>query len=745
MTATRRWQGGKARYAMAQIDSNATLEQIAQAEYEQARWRKSAEAMRRAELARLSEVRETADEHGSSWVYVVVDDEFARILSCETCEELLVVPDQLEGYLVKELAPEALSGLTSPREIRCCDGIAAIGAYAFRSCENLERLVLPTATSSFSGSWVAKCPNLKELVLPDALETLTYEIFSNPVVRSLVIGSRAAFVEHGAFGKSKLEHVRVSGANENLRTDGTCLYTYDGSTLVALARPVSHYDVAPGCKRIARKAFVGLTDLASVTMPDSVELIDDLAFARSGITQVTCPAALREIGDKAFLGCKALEVATLNDGLCVLGENAFANTALRGLRIPPHVEKLGRGLCSKSNVVFSGDEATFKIDSENPFYFIDGEGCLYRREADGIHLAEMLEPGITSYVVKECAIAIDARAFAYHNSIEEVDAPEGLKAIGESAFRVCRNFKRISIPDSLESIGTEAFIDTSLREISIPLALTELGNAALVTDGAHHEGPPPSLRVINVAAGHAQFYMHTGMLCRRRRGNSSVVMFTSSCESVEFPEDVVEVEDYALNNAFGIRELHLNARLRTIGACGLSVMSQIRNVRIDVARPIEGISSFVLRFPASTHSVHGFLLALGGMGHLHMPDIMAQYDTFIAAARDYNAPENSDNATAYEQVKLIVDRLNSTVLLTEANRRRYHAVLDNNLEEICVDIARHDDRVTMGQLADLGVLNEENLERVIGAVGKLQDAAMTGYLLEMKRVRFSRQAFDFDL
>ena len=44
-----------------------------------------------------------------------------------------------------------------------------------------------------------------------------------------------------------------------------------------------------------------------------------------------------------------------------------------------------------------------------------------------------------------------------------------------------------------------------------------------------------------------------------------------------------------------------------------------------------------------------------------------------------------------------------------------------------------------------GVLTAENLERVVEAVGTLQDAAMTGYLLEMKRVRFSQRTFDFDL
>ena len=235
------------------------------------------------------------------------------------------------------------------------------------------------------------------------------------------------------------------------------------------------------------------------------------------------------------------------------------------------------------------------------------------------------------------------------------------------------------------------------------------------------------------------------MLCRRTKLGANVVMFTSSCERVEFPEEIIEVEDYALNNARGIRELHLNARLRTIGACGLSVMSQIRHVRIDVEEPIEGMTSFVLHFPATTHSVHGFLLALGGLGSLYLPDIFAQYDNCIAAARDYHAPGKSENASAYEQVKLIIDRLNDSVLLTDNSRRRYETLVTSNIEEICTDIARHDDRVAMGQLADLGLLTADNLDAVVASVNKLQDAAMTGYLLEMKRIRFSDHAIDFDL
>ena len=64
---------------------------------------------------------------------------------------------------------------------------------------------------------------------------------------------------------------------------------------------------------------------------------------------------------------------------------------------------------------------------------------------------------------------------------------------------------------------------------------------------------------------------------------------------------------------------------------------------------------------------------------------------------------------------------------------------------VCVAIARHDDRSLIDELIELDVLNKDNLLDVIDHIGKLQDAAMTGYLLEIKRRMFQRSAVDFDL
>lgn len=730
---------------MAQIDANATKEQLAQMEREFARKREAAELRRASELARLSEERSTADACGNTWTYIVVDGSFARICACETSQEALVIPDELDGFPVREIDAEALSNLDAPRAITCANSINRIGAYAFRSCPNLRRLVLPFETSAFSSGWIARCPNMEELVLPGRLGVIGNDVLACPTVTYLIIGAHTRAVAPGAFGKSKLNRISIDERNEHLKTDGTCIFSRDGSELIALARSVKAYDVPLGCRRLAEKAFAGARELERVTLPEGLEHIGPFAFANSGITALECPSSLVEVASKACMNCRSLRRVRLNEELRAVGEGAFASSAVEELRIPASVREIGRAITERSEVRYAGAGATFSVSADNEVFFTDGHGCLYRRADDGVHLAEMLSPDATAYEVLPRTVAIDEKAFAYHASIEAVALPEGLMRIGGSAFRVCRKLREVSVPESLESIGADAFIDTALERFRIPAALVDIGRNALVTDGAHHEGVLPALREVVVSERNPRFFMHAGMLCRRTQSGTSVVVFTNSCASVDFPDTTEAVEDYAFNNAFGINELHLNARLSSIGACGLSVECAIKTVRIDVLEPIEGRSSFLLRFPNTSRSVHGFLLALGGFGHLYLPDIMAQYDNCIASSRNYHAPRDDDNASAYEQVKLIIARLQDSVLLTDANRKRYRDLIADNIEEICVDISRHDDRVTIAQLADLGLLNAENVASVIDAVNRLQDAAMTGYLLEMKRIRFGRAAVDFDL
>lgn len=735
--------GGFSPTAMDGVD--ASRAQVERLEREQAKKKELASKKRAMELARVSKPfkREVADN--ITWTCVVVDESMVRLVGCETSASSITLPDEIDGLPVTSIGSDACSRIESLEEIICSDSVVFIGSCAFRLNDNLKRVVLPAGVAEFSSTWLQKCPQLEEVVLPGMLDCIPLAVFDNAHVKKLTIGPSAREIEPGAFQKTNLESLDIANDNPFMKSDGTAIYSIDGSTLLAIALPVSSYAVLPGCTTIAKKAAYGLESLREVSLPESVTSIGQFAFSHSGITSLACPPALTEIHEKAFYYSRDLTSISLGDNVKSIGDSAFEGSGLRHLVIPASIEHIGTSITANSNIKHAGPDCTLFIDEESPSLFLDGQGGLYHRESDGVHLVQLIDPDAEYYTALEGTAIIEEYAFARHPRIETIVIPEGVTEIRPNAFRYSTWLKNVQLPDSVTVIGDNAFLDTALESFTVPRNLVRLGSNALVTMGAHHGEEVPSLGSVKVAEGNDRFYVSCGMLCERKEDGDHVIVFTSSEDRVEFPESVVFVEAYAFNNARGIDYLSLNRGLRGIGASGLATWCWIRHIHVETAEPIEGRTSFDFHFPDTPKSVHGISLGVGGASWVNVPGIMAQFDICLINAHDYNSPRNPDSIPIYDQVGMVIDRLQDPLLLTKVNRSMYERLLRNHLLEICVDIARHDDRAMIDYLVEAGYITADNLEEVIMAVGVLQDAAMSGYLLELKRRRFGRAAFDFDL
>lgn len=722
----------------------ATRELLEQYEKSQAE-KKEAQARRRAiEMARASAPKRFTDENGITWTYVVLNESFVRIEKVKRETEFMRIPDELDGMPVKALGSDIFGESEIVREIVCADGIESIGSCAFRLCKNLKRVVFPKGLSSYSASWLQHCESIEEIVLPGMLDSLSAAVFDNPSLRKLHIGSALYEVKPGACEKTQLDEITVDAANPFIATDGDALYSIDESVFVALIRPVRHYCVHANCKMIAKKACNGIASLEEVELPEGLEIIGEFAFAHTGLRTVSLPSTVTTLKSKAFFYCDALESVELNEGLKTIEDSVFSDSGLKSLFIPASIEQIGTSVTARSNVVHSGPDATFAISPESKTLHFDGMGGLYRRQDDGMHFIQLIDSEETSYRVCDGTIRIDDYAFAFHDAIEEVELSEGVIEIGRSAFRVCGNLRKVHIPNSLVTIGKEAFFDTNLEEIRIPAALKDLGEDALVTAGAHRYGEPPSLRVIEVDEGNERYYVESGLLCYRDDDGDSGIVFNDDVAHVVIPDSVAFIAAYAFSNARNIKSISIGPNLALISTCGLSTWSSIENIHIELAEPVEGRTVFDVKFPDTPRAIHEISLSLGGSSWVNVPEIIRHYDNCLTNAHDYNA-RNSDGISAYEQVKLMMGRFKDPILLTQVNRSMFERMIREHLEEICVDVARHDDRSVIDDLCEFGYLNSDNLEGVIVAVGRLQDAAMTGYLLELKRQRFGRAAFDFDL
>lgn len=710
--------------------------------------------IRAAELraARESEERTYREEtgiHTIQWTYVTIDDAEVKINRCAVVSDDagidLVVPSSLEDLPVTALESEAMTSLKGVRSITVPDSIIYIGACAFRNNHDLIEAVLPAHVAEFKSDWFRSCSRLEALTLPGELDTLSAAIFDIPNLKVLHIGAAASSVNPGAFAKSQLDAITIAEDNPYMRTDGIGIYNREGTVMAALAIPIDRYDIAPGCKALGNKALSTMKCLTAVNCPDSLEVIGNFAFAKTGITAFVAPPSLKVIMEKAFFDCTDLTSVKLNDGLRIIEQNAFTSTAIESLTLPPTIEQLDYPFAARTALTYSGAHATFALAPDSQLISMDGSGGLYRKGEDGLHLIRMLDEGTRAYDILPGTISIDDDAFNAHPSIERVNVPASVRTIGAAAFKDCHALTTVNLQEGIASIGKDAFLNTALEAIFIPSTLTHIDENALVTRGPRHSRGVPSLHRIEVAPENERFYLTDGLLLERKNERTSrIVISADDRPRVVVPPEVDEIAPYAFNGAANLHELFLSDRISTVGIRGLTPATHLDLLHIDLVKPIDGHDHFDLSFPDTTRGIQQLHLALSTSAFINVEAIFANYDTSIINASSFDA-FSEEGLDLYEQAIRVIDRLKDPIFLSDSNRAMCERILENGIEQICVEMAKRDDRESIDELVELGYLNEDNILSVIDRVGAVQDASMTGYLLEISRRWTTADYMDFEL
>lgn len=727
-------------------DANATRAQVRASEE---RLKAYHDAVKRAadlEAARVSEAGEECDAEGTTWRYSVLDGKEVRIEGCVPNVSALNVPPELHGLPVVSLAPDSLAYLVDVVSIIVPDTVQSIGGCAFRGDAALESAVLPRMVADFNSDWFRGCSSLSQLVLPGLLRKITSQVFDIEGLERLTIGSAACEIEPGSFAKSRLAEIQVDPENPYIGTDGVALYDISGSALLALAIPVEAYDVIPSCVRIVRKGMSTFRGLRRVTLPDGLEEIGPYAFAHTSLAEFKAPPNLRTVGERAFFDCGKLSRVCLNDGLLRIESDAFSSTALSDLTIPASIEELKYPLAAGCGLTFSGEKATCRIAKGSKHLWFDEQGGLYRNGSHGPTLVYAMDETVETFDVPEGTVEVAAHAFEKHVKLRHVSFPKSLARIGESAFKGCHGLASAQLPENLEVVGSEAFLDTSIESLRIPRSLTKIGDNAFVSLGAHNGRKKPSLKCVEVEEGNPKYHAESGMLFEHwSNGKLRILLYAGEDEVVRIPKDVISIAPYAFNGVRSARELYLSDRITQVGMRGLSFNCYLELIHVDLdERPMSGKPFIEFRFPAVDRSVQQIQLAFNSSETVSVESLYEHYDNTVIAGNNYDAKEDG-RLSRYEQCGLIVARLKDPVCLSASSKGMMERILRNDLKEICVDIARHDDRTAIDDLLDLGFLTQDTIDGVIERVSALRDAAMTGHLLEVKRRFFELDAFDFEL
>ncbi len=222
-----------------------------------------------------------------------------------------------------------------------------------------------------------------------------------------------------------------------------------------------------------------------------------LSSLNNGLKHVVILEGITSVGDRAFMWLSELESISLPDSLVSIGKLAFCYDAkLSSISMGKNVNSIGHWAFQHCYSLES-----INVDHENSNLY-DIDGILYKKGANGdILLKCPCGTKLTEVVIPENVIELEDASF--HNtgiknitlpvglteikdetfygceSLESITIPEGVTSIGENAFNYCFSLKSVIFPKSLESIGFCSFsLCRELTEVKIPQNVTSIGDSA---------------------------------------------------------------------------------------------------------------------------------------------------------------------------------------------------------------------------------------------------------------------------
>ncbi len=314
------------------------------------------------------------------WGYTIIGDDEIAISGYYGSDTAVSVPEEIDGYTVTALSGgwfssddevvlygnvhsleydddgnvtesqvySPFSGNTEITSVTLPDTVRVVGAITFKDCTSLNTVNLGVNVEVIGNNCFENCTSLASINIPDTM----------------------GYVDNQAFlGCTSLTSVSLPVAEYDMAVFENC---------TALTDVV----FAEGITEASPYMFSGCTALKNVTLGNadgtsdgtsSITEIGDSAFLGcTSLEQIILPTNLVAIYNNAFKDCSSLSYAYLGESLETLGSRAFANSGLTQLTVPDTLTNIGE------NAFGMSDEGEVNED----FTLICSEGTIAMSYAD---------------------------------------------------------------------------------------------------------------------------------------------------------------------------------------------------------------------------------------------------------------------------------------------------------------------------------------------------------------------------
>ena len=301
--------------------------------------------------------------------------------------------------------------------------VTVIGEYAFAKCAEIAEVILPSTVKEIGECAFVKCKLLQTINFPQDLISIGSGAFSLCMsLESVAFGNQLSLIGDLAF--------------------------YDCVMLNEIYLPDS-------VVKIGENAFSGCTKLTKVILSNSVSNIEKGTFKNcTSLTSINIPGTVNDIAQDAFAGCQKLQY-NIYEGMAYLGDATNPFHALMDRYDP---------MCKVLNI-----HNDTKIIASKAFRGTDIEVLIVGENLVGIgwdvlpNLGSLVEIRVSPnnpkyHAIGNCLIETATKMLLRGGRNSVIPNDGSVTSIGKMAFAYVAGMTSIVIPDTIVSIEANAFI-----------------------------------------------------------------------------------------------------------------------------------------------------------------------------------------------------------------------------------------------------------------------------------------------